>query len=270
MRILKVKKIRFLMSILPLLLLSNFSKYKNDEEFSFNKLNNTKIVFKDISIGNGKQIYDERISGFTEADSATESKIYHIKISKNYPIYHGCYDSIPNNKHENNDEYLQYYDTKININSVLKNNLNKEVYADDSYILFTSSVDFFKFKGSDFILFSARDRRFFRNLERNYWILLKVKNKQIINSFCFIDGYNNGNDCFGDFNNDGRLDYMNWNFLKDKISIYSLTKDKFEIDKKHYIKVKQSKEQSEITKQQGIVLLYDLFDRKNSKWFYKL
>lgn len=270
MRNMKGIRISFFIGILSLLFLSNFSRHKNDEEFSFDKLNNKKIVFKDISIENGKQIYDERISGFTEADSATVSKIYRIKISNNYPIYHGCYDSIPNNKHENNDEYLQYYDTKININSVLRNNLNMEVYSDDSYISFTSSIDFFRFKESDFILLSARDRRFFRNLERNYWILLKVKNKSVLKSFCFIDGYVGGKDCFGDFNNDGLLDYLNWNFLKDEISIYSLNKDKFEIDKKHFIKLKQSKEQLEMTKQQGTVLLYDLFDRKNSKWFYNL
>lgn len=267
---LKIYIRRFLISILSLFFLSNFSTHKNDEEFSFAKLNKKKIAFKDISLENGKQIYDERISGFTEADSATESKIYRIKISNNYPIYHGCYDSIPNNKHENNDEFLQYYDTKININSLLKNNLNKEVYSDDSYILFTSSIDFFKFKGSDFILLSARDRRFLRNLERNYWILLKVKNKEVINSFCFIDGYTIGKDCFGDFNNDGLLDYMHWDFMKDRISIYSLNKDKFEIDKKHFIQLKQSKEQEEIAKEQDVLLLYDLFDRENSKWFYKL
>ena len=63
---------------------------------------------------------------------------------------------------------------------------------------------------------------------------------------------------------------MNWDFLKDKISLYTLSHDKFEIDKKHFIKLKQSKEQVEVTKEQGIVLVYDLFDRKDSQWFYKL
>ena len=270
MRNLKINRRLFLIGIFSLFFFSNFSKHKNDEDFSFDKLNNKKIVFKDISIKNGQQIYDERISGFTEADSATVSKIYCIKISNNYPVYHGCYDSIPNNKHENNDEYLQCYDTKININSLLRDNLNMQLYSDASYILFTGSIDFFKFKGNDFILLSARDRRFFRNLERNYWILLKVKNKSVLKSFCFIDGYVGGKDCFGDFNNDGLLDYLNWNFLKDEISIYSLNKDKFEIDKKHFIKLKQSKEQVEVTKEQGTVLVYDLFDRKDSQWFYKL
>lgn len=270
MRYLNSNKKYILLSVFFILLFSNFSKYENFEIFNFEKLKSKKIGFKDISIENGLRIYDERISGIAEANSTTESKIYRIKISNKYPIYHGCYDSIPNNKHKNNDEYLQYYDTKLNINSLLRNNLNKQIHSDESYILFTGSIDFFEFKGNDFILLSARDRRYFRNLERNYWILLNVKDKEVVNSFCFIDGYTTGKDCFGDFNNDGLLDYMNWDFLKDKISIYSLSNSKFKIDKKHFIKLKESKEQAEMTKEQGIVLVYDLFDRKDSQWFYKL
>ncbi|KFF04288.1 hypothetical protein [Flavobacterium reichenbachii] len=36
------------------------------------------------------------------------------------------------------------------------------------------------------------------------------------------------------------------------------------------IKVKQSKEQEKITQEQDIIFIYDLLDKKNSKWFYKL
>lgn len=268
MKSLNLKEI--LLSIFLVIFFSNFIQHENLKEFRFDKLKNQKITFKDISMKNGHQIYDDQISSIVEANFNTKSKIYQVKISDVYPIYHGCYDSIPNNNDTNNEEYLQFYDTKININLLLKNNLNKKIDSDQTYIVFNSKVDSFKFNDVDFILLSARDRRFFRNLERNYWILLQVKNKDVINSFCFIDGYTVSNDCFGDYNKDGSLDYMNWDFNKEKISLYSLKNNKFEIDRNHFIKVKQSKEQKEITKQMGVVMIYDLFDKKNSKWFYKL
>ncbi|MEN2401045.1 hypothetical protein GKZ90_0014760 [Flavobacterium sp. MC2016-06] len=264
-----INKIKILLSLLSIYFFSNFSQKKDFEEFSFDKLQCEKIIFKDISLGDDVQIYNDNISAIIEAKNLSKSKIHKIKLSDNYPIYHGCYDSIPNYNHDNNGEYLQFYDTKININSILKSNKNKQVYSPDYYLIFTGSIDFFEFKGNDFVLLSARDRRFFRNLERNYWILLNVKNKEVLKYFCFIDGYTIGKDCFGDFNNDGLLDYMNWDFLKDKIAFYSLKNDDFQLNKKYYIKLRQSKEQEEVTKEQGIVLLYDLFDKKKSKWFYK-
>ncbi|WDF57659.1 hypothetical protein PQ462_13120 [Flavobacterium sp. KACC 22758] len=266
----KKNKIKILLSSFLILVFSNFSKYSSNDEFSFNLLKGKKIQFTDISMGNGQQIYDHRISSIVEARSKAESKTYKIQISKKYPIYHFCYDSIPNNNQENDGEYIQFYDSKVNINYLLKNNINKQVYFKETFLLFTGGIDFFEFKGNNFVLLSARDRRFFRNLERNYWVLLNVKNRKILKSFCFIDGYIEGKDCFGDFNNDGLLDYMNWDFLKDKIAIYSLNGNNFQIDKNHYVKMKQSKEQKEITKEQGIMLVYDLFDKKKSKWFYKL
>ncbi|MFZ0599431.1 MAG: hypothetical protein WAM46_20755 [Flavobacterium sp.] len=267
---LNIKKSPILLSLFLILIFSNFTQYENLEEFSFDKLKRKKILFKDISHGFKHKIYDNRISILEKADSITESKIYQIKISNNYPIYHGCYNIIPNKNQINNDEYIKFYNTKININNLLKNNLNHQIYSNDTYLKFTNSINYFKFNGDDFILLSAADRQFYRNLERNYWILLKVKNKVIIKSFCFIDGYNGGKDCFGDFNNDGLLDYMNWNFNEYKISLYSLKNNDFSIDKKHYIKLRQSKEQKEMTKEMGVIMLYDLLDRKNSKWFYKL
>lgn len=266
----KMNKIKIFSITFLILLFSNFSKYSNNNEFSFKSLKGKKILFKDISMDSGQQIYDDRISSIVEAKSKAESKIYKIQISKKYSIYHFCYDSIPNDNQENDAEYLQFNDSKININYLLENNINKQIYSKDSYLLFTGSIDFFEFKGNDFVLLSARDRRFFRNLERNYWILLKVKNQKVLKSFCFIDGYTSGKDCFGDFNNDGLLDYMNWDFLKNKIAIYSMNNNEFQIDKKHYIKLRQSKEQEQMTKEQGVILVYDLFDKKKSKWFYKL
>lgn len=270
MRDIRQNKTRVLLSTFLILIFSNFTQDKNLEEFSFNKLKSKKIVFKDISYGSKHQVYDNRILILEEADSVTKSKIYPIKISNHYPIYHGCYNIIPNKNQVNDDEYIKFYNTKININNLLKNNLNRQIYSDDTYLKFTNSISYFKFNGNDFILLAASDRQFYRNLERNYWILLSVKNKKVLKSFCFIDGYVGGNECFGDFNNDGLLDYMNWDFLEDKISLYTLTHNKFEIDKKHFIKLKQSKEQAEMTKERDIVLVYDLFDRKHSQWFYKL
>lgn len=264
-----IKILNVIIGSLLIVLSHNDTHDKDDKEFSFDNLKNKKIVFKDISMGNGYQIYDDRISAIVEASNII-SKIYPIKLSSHYPLYHGCYDSIPSNIRVKNEEYLQFYDTQINISSLLKNNLNKQIDSNETHIVFTSSIDFFKFNEDDFILLSARDRRFFKNLERNYWILLKVKNKVIIKSFCFIDGYIGGKDCFGDFNNDGLLDYMNWDFNKYKISLYSLKNNNFSIDKKHYIKLRQSKEQKEMTKEMGVIMPYDLLDRKNSKWFYKL
>lgn len=269
MRDIRQNKTRILLGAFLILVFSNFTQDKNFEEFSFDKLKSKKIVFKDISYGSKHKVYDNRILILEEADSVTESKIHPIKISNSYPIYHGCYNIIPNKNQINDGEYIKFYNTKININNLLKNNLNQQIYSDETYLKFTNSISYFKFNGNDFILLAASDRQFYRNLERNYWILLNVRNKEVLKSFCFIDGYVGGKDCFGDFNNDGFLDYMNWDFLKDKISIYSLSNNKFKIDKKHFIKLKESKEQAEMTKEQGIVLVYDLFDRKNSKWFYK-
>ncbi len=260
-----------LLSFFSILLFSNFTENKNHEQFAFDKLKCGKIIFKDIMLANVEgQIYDDRISLIEEADSVTESKIYPVKLSGKYEIYHGCYDFIPNENQINNKEYLQFYDTKININSLLEKNISKKKYSDENYIVFTKSIDSFSFNGNDFILLSARDRRFFRNLERNYWILLQVKDRDVIKYFCFIDGYISGKDCFGDFNNDGFLDYMNWDFKKDTIPLYSLKNNNFDIDEKHFIKVQQSKEQVKMMKENGVILPYDMFDRKKSKWFYKL
>lgn len=266
----KDKIVKIIFSIFLIFLFNNSTKYNDFEEFSFGKLKSKKIIFKDISLGSKCKIYDSRISILEEADSITQSKIYEVKISNAYPIYHGCYNNIPNKNQVNNGEYIKFYDVKININSLLKNNLNKQIYTDNTYLKFTNSISYFKFKDENFILLSAADRQFYRNLETNYWILLTIKNKEIIKSYCFIDGYAGGRDCFGDYNNDGLLDYMNWDFLKDKISLYSLKNNRFEIDKNHFIKLKQSKEQYEMTKEMGTVLVYDLFDKKESKWFYKL
>ena len=52
-------------------------------------------------------------------------------------------------------------------------------------------------------------------------------------SACF-PGYCESPKCFGDFDNDGDLDYLNWGFNKNKIELYSLSGNEFYLNNKEY------------------------------------
>lgn len=232
-------------------------------EFSFKKLKNQKIKFYDISMGSNFRVYDSKIL-ITEIDTVTP-QLYNIKLSKEQKIFHECYNYITDKT-----EYLTYYNQKLNIDSLLIHNSNNHVFKERNHVLFTGDIVSFNFKGNEFILLSARDRLFLRNTERNFWIVLQVENKKIIDCFSLIDGYVAGPDCFADFNNDGYLDYLNWRTKEEKIEFYSLKQNKIVKDENHFIIVKPSKNQIILMNEDDIETLYEILDRKSSKWFFKL
>jgi len=247
---------------------SEFIMQKTKVEFSFTKLFGEKILFKDINPRDKVIVYDGKFS-IEELDSLNmPPKLLPVRISTQYNITHYCYNYIPDVNQDCKDEYIEILGQNIDIDSLLKNNLNERKVMKRNYLFFVGNAVEFKYNGRNFILLGARDRLFFRNIENNYWFLIEVRDKVIVNKYSFVDGYLSGTDCFGDFDRDGFLDYLNWDYCKEKISLYTLKKDKFEKDSSHYLRVEPSKEQMKMMNEQGRMFLYNYFDKLNSKWFY--
>lgn len=64
--------------------------------------------------------------------------------------------------------------------------------------------------------------------------------------------------CFGDFNNDGKLDYIQWEFEEPVMEVYTLENKTFHKLNGYKVYINQTKEGSYF------------IDRKKSKWFYSL
>ncbi len=239
---------------------------KNKEKFSFEKLNGNRLSFQDIGLGEEAIVYDDRFTIDNKDSTPIAPKLLPVKLSNQYDIQHFCYNYISESI-KNDYEFIEIFGYKISIDSLLKNNINGRELPDKNHLFFVGGAVEFEYNGRDFILLGARDRIGFRNIENNYWFLIEFKNNKVINKFSFIDGYCDGTDCFGDFNRDGCLDYLNWDYSKNKIEMYSLIDNKFVKDKRHFIKVYPSQDNIELMKERDLYLLYDNYDRFHSKWF---
>jgi hypothetical protein len=181
-------------------------------------------------------------------DSVTRLKLHTYKyIQEDYDTYH--------------DEYFSIGNRKIRIDSLCKK-------AGIGYALCFREIDFFRWGDSHFILLNGGFRMHVMNGERFSYILMQLKNNQLINVTLFPDGYSDKN-VFGDYNNDGILDYLDWETLKDTIHLYSLTENEFVKDKTHYIIVEMDEGLKKYTEQYGDILEYY---RKvtDFNWFYPL
>lgn len=259
----KMIKNKFFIAFILLGFLMGFTT-QDRNIFSFDIIKDFKnISFKDISFNDSSNLY-ENMNLISELGDTLKIEKIEVKLSNDVELYHSCFNYLTYSELQNDCEYIKYYDTIICINKLLKNNVNK-YKLDKVRVVFNKSIFKFKFKDKDYILLGASDRAFFRNIERNYWILLEVQSKNIRNIYSFIDGYYENPKCFGDFNNDGKLDYLNWSFNKNKIELYSLNTNEFLVSKREYIYVIPTIEEKNRMKK-GELVTFSILNKKKSKW----
>ena len=259
-----MKYLKFLVFILISL---SFGDQQNGKEFNFENLKSAQIVKKEIGFPNETQIYNDQLFFASEVNSE-QNRLITVNLTKEHTIVHHCYSNLLNDL-TSNEESIELNGKKLNIYELLHKNTTKKNIPRNIQIVFNNGIYSFDVGNKKYILLGASDRQIIRNIERNYWLLLEVKGKEITNTYSFIDGYTNDANCFNDFNNDNILDYLNWDFNKNKIDFYTLEKNDFTKNEKYYIYVNPSPEQTE-RKSNGYGVLYNLLDQKKSKWFYKL
>ena len=232
--------------------------------FSFDYINDfQKVSYKEVSYNNFSELYNN-INLVNETDDTSEVKKIQIKLSPSMEIYHYCNNYLMLKDSPIYFESIRFYDSIVSIDKMIKNNVNK-IKIENTRIVFNKSIFHFKIGNKEYVLLGASDREFYRNIERNYWILLEVKGKNIKNIYSFIDGYSENPKCFGDFNDDGELDYLNWYFNKNKIELYTLSKNEFLLQKKEYIYVVPTIEEREMLRR-GKFVTFSILDKKKSKW----
>lgn len=251
-----------------IILFLSISTYCYSQKFDYNKLRNNRIEFinHELSGLKNKEAYD-MIPAFAMAKTVHKANLIHIKINDSPPIFHMCNDSIQEDQINNKTEYLLYLNNKINLDSLFSNAINGTTKY-QTYVKF-EDYNTFKFNNKDFVVFRVTERRFFSNVLYYHLILLEVKNEKIAASFAFIDCPEITLKCFGDFNFDGNLDFIDWKKNEEKISLYSLRGNKF-IKQKQYIIVKPTKKQQNYINHYDDLFNYSLIDKNKTKWFYKL
>ncbi|SHL13597.1 hypothetical protein [Flavobacterium chilense] len=257
------KKQKILNSIILFLLLSN---YGYAQKFDYSKLKSHPIKFMnhELSLMKAKNAYDI-LPAFGMAKTVHKSNLIDIKINESPPIFHVCNDSIQENQVNNQTEYLLYINNKINLDSLFINAINSSVKY-QTYVKFEDYYTF-TFNNREFAVFRVTERRFFNNVLYYHLILLEIKNDKVAKSFAFIDCPEITLNCFGDFNFDGNLDFIDWRKKETKINLYSLRGNKF-VKEKQYIKVRPTKNEQNYERHYDDLFNYSLIDKKNSKWFY--
>ena len=169
------------------------------------------------------------------------------------------------------DKTLTFYE--LDEKEKTKNNELLKVIANNSELIRDSSMTFYNSEyTNDSLLVLNKFGYFDFNKERYYYFfysnlyydcfecvnflsLCKVKGNDIIN---IPIGYQSSNEpfCFGDFNKDSVLDYLNWDYT-DTVRYYSLTSEEsFKLNKLYYIVLK--------IPEPGIYYI----DKKASKFWY--
>lgn len=237
--------------------------------FDFSLLKKYKSIdFIDISYPNGTSIYNDTID-LVERNEEQESNIVNIKLSDKIKLEHLCNDFYSSNPRSFKTEYLKCYNDSISIDNLFSRIVNEKKRRKHFRVLFNRMIYQFSFNEKQYILIGASDRQFFRNIDRNYWVLLEVSQERIENHYVFSDGYSFDATCFGDFNNDGSLDYLNWNFNQNHIAFYTLHKRKFIVNENKFLYVSPNAEEKD-SLERGIYTIYSDLDIKKSKWFYVL
>lgn len=243
----------------------DINQYIIPNDYLLDYLNHDSLIIDDSDA-----IVNDYVGSLLE-DSIENNKLELIsqRISKkrNLIFYH--YNGIPNHKSKIKSESLKYNNQVFDINEIFTNNVTGYQINEPLY-LFVSSPDYFSFNGEDFLLLTCENRVFRMDGRYIHYILMKIKNDKCTGIYTFYNG-SEFSKCFGDYNNDGILDYVDWGVDNDTISIYNLKSNKFCRDEKHYIKVEPTEDQLEYWKQWGKNLdWYTKIDKYKSKWFYPL
>ncbi|MFD1604844.1 hypothetical protein ACFSJW_06035 [Flavobacterium artemisiae] len=258
-----IRQQKILNNIILVLFLSN---YGYAQTFDYSKLKNNPIKFinHELSYVKNSKAYDI-LPAFGMAKEVHKSSLIDIKINESPPIFHICNDSIQENQFNNVTEYLLYAKNKINLDSLFANAINSST----KYKIYIRFEDYytFTFNSRKFAVFRVTERRFFSNVLYYHLILLELKNDRVVESFAFIDCPEVTLSCFGDFNFDGNLDFIDWRKKERKISLYSLRGNKF-VKERQYIEVRPTKSEQNYESHYDDLFNYSLIDKKNTKWFY--
>lgn len=257
------KQQKILNNIILLLLLSN---YGHAQKFDYSKLKSKPIKFinHELNCVKNKKAYDI-LPAFGMANTVHKSNLIDIKINESPLMFHICNDSIQENQFNNQTEYLLYINNKINIDSLFTNAINSSTKY-QTYVKFEDYYTF-AFNNRKFAVFRVTERRFFSNVLYYHLILLEIKDDKVVKSFAFMDCPEIALNCFGDFNFDGNLDFIDWRKKETKINLYSLRGNKF-VKEKQYIKVTPTKKEQNYEHHYDDLFNYSLIDKKNTKWFY--
>ena len=223
---------------------------------------------------NKADFYGDKLHAFGSNENH-HSKIINFRISDNPAIIHRCNDTLMDVDCNNQDEYLCYYQDSINLTKLLFKNSNGVPANVRIAIRFTGHNCTFSFQDKSYLLLMAEDRRFYRNVLVSYMVLLEVKDESIVHGYAFADTPEDNMpeqtpNCFGDFNKDGILDFLDWRKIESKISMFSLKDGAFVSNTENYIIVEPSKKQRRYMENYDDQFNFERINRKKSRWFYKL
>lgn len=242
----------------------------HENEFSYNRFQKYSFEFRKETVAlEPDSMYGDRLHSFG-ALSLHESKLLRLKVNSNPLIFHYCNDSVSDLIEHNKIEYFSYNNQKVCFDSLLNNSANGVKRRENEFYVFTGIHYYFSFKGTHYTILHCVQRGFLRNSLRYCMILLEIEGRFAKNSYAFIDAPEDTPGCFGDFNQDGKLDYLDWRKLENRVSMFTLVDNRFIKDENHYIIVKPSKAQQIYRKQYDDEFNYRVIDKNNSNWFYKL
>jgi len=242
----------------------------SEAPFTFDRLKGEKLKFSKQTVAiNQPAYYGDRLISF---GAAVEKKatLLRLKIKDKPLLYHYCNDSLQQLNKNNQPEYISYSGQKVNLDYLLSHNSNRVKMTTKTFVLFDGTFYNFSFRQHDYLLLHAQQRVFYRNVLYYYLILLELAKGKVVHSYAFVDAPETTPACFGDFNSDGYLDYIDWRKKEPRISLFSLKETGFVRDEQHYIMVKPSQAQQEYSQRYDDLFNYDEIDKTKSKWFYSL
>jgi len=268
-----MKRTQRILSNSVLLLCINFiiPKCSTAQVFSYEKLQGKRVqaTRQDINV-DSEENYSDKLPPFADAIMPGVPALLKIKVSSDPLIYHWCNDSLQSADSRNKTEFLEAFGEKISIDSMIRYNANGLKVDKMEYVKFDDTNYYFTFGERNFIVLGAQQRRFYRNRQWYYMFLLELDHGKLKNCFAFINTPEDSVNCFGDFNNDGNLDYIDWREKERLIRIFSLSGDHFVKDKIHFIIVKPTKGDLQYMNSGDVPPKFKIIDVRSSKWWYPL
>jgi hypothetical protein len=239
--------------------------------FSYEKLHGERVLAtrQDINV-DSEEYYSNKLPPFADAYLPGVPTILKIKISPDPLIYHWCNDSLQSADSDNKIEFLEAFGKKLSIDSMIRHNANGLKVDKMEYVKFDGTNYYFTFGDRNFIALYAQQRRFYRDRQWYYIFLLELEHGKLTNCFAFINAPEGSINCFGDFNNDGNLDYIDWREKGRVIRVFSLSGDHFVKDKNHFIIVKPTRADLQYMKSGEVPPKFKIIDVGSSKWWYPL
>lgn len=239
--------------------------------FSYEKLQGKSVqaTQNDINI-DSEEYYSNKLPAFAEASMPGVPALLKIKISTDPLMYHWCNDSLQFADDRNKTEFLEAFGEKLSIDEMIRQNANGLKVDKMEYVKFTGTTYYFTFGERSFIVLCAQQRRFYRNRQWYYMFLLELDHGRLKNYFAFLNAPEDTINCFGDFNNDGKLDYIDWREKEGVIRIFSLSGDHFVKDKSHFIIVKPTRADLQYMRSGEVPPKFKIIDSGSSKWWYPL